>query len=137
MFSEKNRLKSFSKGWKTLSGFKHCTPENFAKAGFYNASSKENPDNVKCFACMKQLDGWEKDDDPWEEHKKRGQTCMFVQLRAKTNGDFKLADVISLHLELRKNILKEIEQKKLAPVQECFDLITGIRNGDLSILDNI
>lgn len=34
-----------------------------AKAGFYVISESE-PGSVKCFVCMKPLDGWERDDDP-------------------------------------------------------------------------
>lgn len=34
-----------------------------AKAGFYVVSENE-PGSVKCFVCMKPLDGWEREDDP-------------------------------------------------------------------------
>lgn len=34
-----------------------------AKAGFYIIAENE-PGSVKCFVCLKPLDGWERDDDP-------------------------------------------------------------------------
>lgn len=138
MFSEKKRQESFKTKWKQLTGFRNCTPENFAKAGFYNCSTKESRDNVKCFVCMKQLDGWEKEDDPWEEHKKRGQNCLFVQLKTKNSGDsYKMRDVVHLYVEMMKNIVNEAQEKQLAPLQKSLDLIKGVKNGDLSVLDNI
>jgi hypothetical protein len=36
-----------------------------AAAGFYFAGSKSEPDLACCFVCLKELDGWEEEDDPW------------------------------------------------------------------------
>ena len=35
-----------------------------ADAGFYHIPSDQSPDATRCFACYKELDGWEPDDDP-------------------------------------------------------------------------
>ena len=45
--------------------FKYFTHLQLAEAGFYHCPTKEEPDAVRCFFCMKELDGWEPDDDPW------------------------------------------------------------------------
>lgn len=39
-----------------------------ARAGFYFVGDGE--DNVRCFMCLKELDGWEETDDAMAEHKK-------------------------------------------------------------------
>jgi hypothetical protein len=36
-----------------------------AEAGFVFCGSKSEPDLVQCQVCLKKLDGWEQDDDPW------------------------------------------------------------------------
>ncbi len=35
-----------------------------AEAGFYHCPTDQEPDLVKCFFCLKELDGWEPEDDP-------------------------------------------------------------------------
>ena len=32
--------------------------------GFYFCGSEGSPDAARCFMCAKELDGWEKNDDP-------------------------------------------------------------------------
>lgn len=136
MFMEKNRLKSFESNWKVLKGFKHCTPENFSKAGFYNVSTKESPDSVKCFVCGKELDGWEKGDDPWKEHIKRGEKCLFVQLRVKSpDGGFKVEDVLQLYYEMMRNIIIETHTKQINVLEHALELIKGVKNGNLDVLE--
>jgi hypothetical protein len=49
-----------------------------AEAGFVFCGSKQEPDLTQCQVCLKKLDGWEKDDDPWYE----GFFCL--QLKADT-----------------------------------------------------
>ena len=39
-----------------------------AQAGFYFQPTSSSPDNVTCYLCRKDLDGWEVDDDPVREH---------------------------------------------------------------------
>ena len=60
-----------------------CFPSNtisanirkLAKAGFFYYPNQVNPDNVACFLCRKSLDGWEKGDDPLNEHLKHSPDC--------------------------------------------------------------
>lgn len=46
-----------------------------ARAGFYFNPRPSNPDNVACFLCRKELDGWEDDDEPLVEHLKHSPDC--------------------------------------------------------------
>ncbi|ELR04157.1 hypothetical protein GMDG_01461 [Pseudogymnoascus destructans 20631-21] len=50
-------------------------PEQLAAAGFFFLPSHENPDNVKCFLCRESICGWEKGDNPLEEHLKLSPGC--------------------------------------------------------------
>jgi hypothetical protein len=58
----------------------HLVPENLAKAGFYHTPSNEaGEDTCRCFLCGVQLGGWDEEDDPFEEHAKRGN-CAWAEL---------------------------------------------------------
>lgn len=35
-----------------------------AKAGFIHTPSKTSPDVAMCFFCLKELEGWQPEDDP-------------------------------------------------------------------------
>lgn len=51
-----------------------------AEAGFYWRGTADEPDSAACFLCGKLLDNWERDDDPWLEHRKHAPQCMFAIL---------------------------------------------------------
>lgn len=60
----------------------HLTPQNLAEAGFYHSTSQaaaDLPDTCRCFRCDVALGGWDKGDDPFEEHLKRGG-CAWAEL---------------------------------------------------------
>lgn len=59
---EKNRLVTFS-DWPYEDCL--CSSKKMAEAGFFHVPSENEPDLVKCFLCLKELDGWEPEDDPW------------------------------------------------------------------------
>ena len=46
-----------------------------AEAGFYLC---KEPDEVRCYYCRRELDGWEPDDIPWKEHARRD--CPFIKV---------------------------------------------------------
>jgi NAD-dependent SIR2 family protein deacetylase len=51
-----------------------------AKAGFYFNPMDGHPDNVTCFLCEKDLDGWEHFDDPTTEHLKHCPDCGWAKV---------------------------------------------------------
>lgn len=53
-----------------------------ASAGFYYRPSSESLDNATCFLCRYNLDGWEEDDDPFQEHLKHSPCCGFAIMMA-------------------------------------------------------
>ncbi|XP_021142352.1 baculoviral IAP repeat-containing protein 5.1 isoform X2 [Columba livia] len=77
MYEYENRLKTFT-NWPFTENCK-CTPENMAKAGFVHCPNANRPDVAKCFFCLIELESWEPNDDPWEEHTKR-HSCGFLSL---------------------------------------------------------
>ncbi|XP_043926694.1 baculoviral IAP repeat-containing protein 5.1-like [Protopterus annectens] len=98
MYSYENRLKTFSE-WPFKDNCK-CTPENMAKAGFIHCPSENEPAVVKCFFCLKELEGWEPQDDPWLEHVHRTSSnpCGFVSLQ-KDVDELTMEEFYRLELE--------------------------------------
>jgi hypothetical protein len=92
-----NRIDSFSKPVRVQSTSKTgaaknvkwphqksfiAQPATLAEAGFYFDPSYEERDNATCFACRKELAGWEEDDDPFEIHwTKCAKTCAWAVVR--------------------------------------------------------
>ncbi|RKP19726.1 inhibitor of apoptosis repeat-containing protein [Rozella allomycis CSF55] len=65
------------KTWSKYHGTKAKT-KLMAEAGFYYAPSDTVKDCVACYACGLELDHWEKNDDPWEEHRQRRHDCPHI-----------------------------------------------------------
>lgn len=83
-----NRVASFAlKRGKNARKWPHphsytANPETLAEAGFFFAPSLNDPDNVRCFMCEKQLSAWEPDDDPFDIHFEKCQVyCPWALLR--------------------------------------------------------
>jgi hypothetical protein len=53
-----------------------------AKAGFVWKPTSASPDNVQCFSCNCQLDGWEEADVPAYEHLTHSPSCGFAVVTA-------------------------------------------------------
>ncbi|NWU80393.1 BIRC5 protein, partial [Onychorhynchus coronatus] len=88
-----------------------CTPERMAAAGFVHRPSENSPDVAQCFFCLKELEGWEPDDDPLEEHKKHSAGCGFLSLQ-KEPANLTLQEFLKLDkMRIIKEIKKEISQK--------------------------
>ncbi|XP_064302558.1 baculoviral IAP repeat-containing protein 5 [Phalacrocorax carbo] len=101
-----------------------CTPERMAAAGFVHCPSENGPDVAQCFFCFKELEGWEPDDDPLEEHKKHSAGCAFLSLQ-KDPTSLTLQEFLKLDKERMKNaIKKEISQK----VTEVEDAAKNVRH---------
>lgn len=92
---EHERLETFKNNWKFKTG--KCSAVNMAKAGWYREECWTD-DTVRCFVCFKELDGWSKDDDPWEEHQKHSSNCYFVKLKKEEN-ELSVQEFIQLQKE--------------------------------------
>ncbi|KAI0905265.1 hypothetical protein F4823DRAFT_566945 [Ustulina deusta] len=84
---------------------KQLDPEIFARAGFYFAPTPHFPDNTVCFLCCKNVDGWEEDDNPFEEHLRLSPHCGWAIVGGIETGlgDYALDDPTSSEMiEARK-----------------------------------
>ncbi|KAL7301236.1 baculoviral IAP repeat-containing protein 5 [Trichogramma pretiosum] len=97
LFWKKARLETF-KHWPF--GNEHqCNPDSMAAAGFFAVGGEDEPDLAECFMCRKQLDGWEAEDDPWQEHQKHQSNCSFVQMNKKDEGLLTVKELFQLMQE--------------------------------------
>jgi hypothetical protein len=70
---------------------KSPSAQDLAYAGFVWKPTTASPDNVQCFSCECQLDGWEESDVPAYEHVTHSPSCGFavitcIRLRAGDPG---------------------------------------------------
>lgn len=73
-----------------------------ARAGFWYKPVATNPDNARCFLCGTELDGWEPDDDPVDEHFRHSSKCGWainVSIRSRL-GDENRVDEDPMDLEM-------------------------------------
>ncbi|KAI1177894.1 hypothetical protein F4777DRAFT_586925 [Nemania sp. FL0916] len=80
-------------------------PEILARAGFYFAPTPQYPDNTACFLCGKNVEGWEDDDNPFEEHLRHSPHCGWAIVTGIETGlgDYALDDPAgSQMIEARK-----------------------------------
>ncbi|KAL1604153.1 hypothetical protein SLS59_003946 [Nothophoma quercina] len=56
----------------------HPSAHDLAFAGFVWKPTTASPDNVQCFSCHCQLDGWEENDVPAYEHLTHSPNCGFA-----------------------------------------------------------
>ncbi|XP_052613222.1 baculoviral IAP repeat-containing protein 5 isoform X2 [Peromyscus californicus insignis] len=105
-----HRISTF-KNWPFLEGCS-CTPERMAEAGFIHCPTENEPDLAQCFFCFKELEGWEPDDNPIEEHKKHSPGCAFLTVK-KQFEELTLSEFLKLDKERAKNkIAKETNSKQ-------------------------
>uniref|UniRef100_A0A5F9CLQ0 Baculoviral IAP repeat-containing protein 5 n=1 Tax=Oryctolagus cuniculus TaxID=9986 RepID=A0A5F9CLQ0_RABIT len=63
------------------------------------------------FFCFKELEGWEPDDEPLEEHRKHSPACAFLSVK-KQLEELTLSEFLKLDKERAKNkIAKEATSK--------------------------
>lgn len=67
-----NRLRTFETGWV----LPFITPIQMAKAGLYYMGKE---DHVRCMLCSKDFVYWERNIDPYEEHKRVSPDCQFFK----------------------------------------------------------
>jgi len=63
-------------------------PRDLAEAGFYYIGLS---DQVKCFYCDGGLRNWQSEDEPWKEHARWFEKCVFVRL---VKGDEYIKDCV-------------------------------------------
>ena len=69
--------------------------------------SSTEPDLVKCYYCQREIDGWEPEDDPWEEHLRRsGDPCPFIT-KGKKARELTVKDGLELEAERLCYMLKK------------------------------
>ncbi|XP_053722676.1 baculoviral IAP repeat-containing protein 5a [Synchiropus splendidus] len=102
LFIYENRLKTFQ-DWPFNEDCV-CTPEKMAKSGFIHKPLDNSPDVAMCFFCLKELEGWEPEDDPQKEHRSHSSGCGFLNLK-KNVEDLTVEEILKLQKERLKNIV--------------------------------
>ena len=110
-----------------------CTAERMAAAGFYLAPTDDEPDLARCFFCRRELDGWEPEDDPMSEHRRRD--CPFVTL-GKQQGEMEQAETVTLMVDRAKallvsNVCYDHDTFRCQSVTFTFLVLTGKTDGRL------
>ncbi|XP_046888817.1 baculoviral IAP repeat-containing protein 5a [Hypomesus transpacificus] len=116
MYFYENRLKTYV-GWPFDEDCT-CTPENMAKSGFIHTPSENSPDTAKCFFCLKELEGWEPDDDPEEEHRSHSSNCNFIALKKSVN-DLTVEEFLKLQKERQKFIINKTCNEAIGKFEEA------------------
>uniref|UniRef100_A0A8C6S0P8 Baculoviral IAP repeat-containing protein 5 n=1 Tax=Nannospalax galili TaxID=1026970 RepID=A0A8C6S0P8_NANGA len=102
LYLKDHRISTF-KNWPFLEGCA-CTPEQMTEAGFIHCPTENEPDL--------ELEGWEPDDNPIEEHKKQSSGCTFLSVK-KQFEELTLSEFLKLDKERAKNkIAKETNSKQ-------------------------
>ncbi|CAH8540820.1 unnamed protein product [Schistosoma turkestanicum] len=124
------RLSTYSYRLNTLTNWPYdgnslCTAEKLAMSGFYRPNPNY-PTVTQCFVCMKELEGWEPDDDPDKEHKIHSSKCPF--LKSKQYEQLTYEEGLKMDVERYCNYLSKIisEQYDTQNVQKAFKLFTEI-----------
>ncbi|CAG0920037.1 unnamed protein product [Notodromas monacha] len=103
-------------------------PDMMAEAGFFFIGNKDAPDMVKCPFCLKEMDCWESEDDPWHEHGRKKSSCAFLSLGRKP---LTFAENFKLHETLVENSIViimagheiDLETSALEEFVRCNDLM--------------
>ncbi|XP_063076356.1 baculoviral IAP repeat-containing protein 5b [Engraulis encrasicolus] len=126
MFSYEKRLQSFE-DWPFREDCL-CTPEQMAKMGFVHCPSENSPDTACCFICLKELEGWEPQDDPRQEHSKRTPNCPVLLLEKKWD-ELTVGDYLNLnHQRFRFFITKWSDMKMDEFREKTEETLSYIKN---------
>ncbi|XP_020618423.1 baculoviral IAP repeat-containing protein 5-like [Orbicella faveolata] len=113
----KNRLETF-KDWPfTEETGSSCTARKMAEAGFFHSSNDRDPDIARCFVCFKELEGWEPEDNPLEEHRTHSPKCEFLSLNKKEE-DWTVEDFLELETKRQINRMQKIIELKVKEYKE-------------------
>ncbi|XP_053156665.1 baculoviral IAP repeat-containing protein 5 isoform X1 [Hemicordylus capensis] len=119
-YLKEHRLATFAQ-WPFVSDCS-CTPDRMAEAGFIHCPNENAPDVVQCLFCWKELEGWEPDDDPMEEHRCHSPNCPFLALQ-KDVCDLTVREFLKLSEERLKGLVKKEIDKKVAAVEKNASIV--------------
>ncbi|KAK3529590.1 hypothetical protein QTP70_032008 [Hemibagrus guttatus] len=101
-----------------------------AKAGFIHVPSENSPDIAQCFFCLKELEGWEPEDDPEKEHKAHSPSCNFITLK-KSVESLTVEEFLRLQKERQKFIIVSIKKKMCGQAIEKFEEAVKLKRGQI------
>ncbi|XP_007428565.1 baculoviral IAP repeat-containing protein 5 [Python bivittatus] len=120
LYLKEKRLATFTQ-WPFVSDCS-CTPDRMAEAGFIHCPGENAPDVAQCFICFKELEGWEPDDDPMEEHRKHSPNCAFLALQ-KDVCDLTVQEFMRLRKERMNNLIEKEVNQKIIEMEKYADHI--------------
>ncbi|KAK4200974.1 hypothetical protein QBC40DRAFT_339390 [Triangularia verruculosa] len=127
-FMVEARRATFAGRWpyESKKGFK-CKTKKLVEAGWKYTPSREAEDMATCAYCQLALEGWESDDNPWDEHYNRAPGCPFFLLinslpAPKKSGRAKTA---------RPSRASRLSVQSIATISTHASDLTSV--GDLSI----
>ncbi|KAK1129789.1 hypothetical protein K0M31_019499 [Melipona bicolor] len=136
-FWKTGRLKTFE-DWPFQSSDNSCNPEKMAAAGFFTVGGKEEPDLVECFICSKQLDGWDPEDDPWNEHIKHQSNCPFINLGKPDETLWTVSELFNLFKKYTvKECTRELNKAITTAKEESIRLVEEIPHIYMELRKNI
>uniref|UniRef100_G3P5A3 Baculoviral IAP repeat containing 5a n=1 Tax=Gasterosteus aculeatus aculeatus TaxID=481459 RepID=G3P5A3_GASAC len=109
--------------WKCVlsSSKQHVVKTKMARAGFIHTPSGNSPDIAMCFFCLKELEGWEPEDDPEKEHKSHSASCHFMALKKKVE-DLTVEEFFKLQKERHKFIINKSCNETITKFEEAAKL---------------
>ncbi|KAM4032771.1 baculoviral IAP repeat-containing protein 5 [Anomaloglossus baeobatrachus] len=122
LYLQDTRVRTFS-NWPFTDGCA-CTPERMAAAGFIHCPGGNSPDVAQCFFCLKELEGWEPEDDPLQEHKKHSSACPFISLK-KTAEELTLSEFLKLDKERVKIKMQKVMNQHIDKFQTMAQTVRG------------
>ncbi|XP_055341740.1 baculoviral IAP repeat-containing protein 7-A-like [Paramacrobiotus metropolitanus] len=128
------RLRSFeTMKWKaTLTKSRLTNPKKMAAAGFYCTGTE----SAKCYACLKDLEGWDPSDEPVAEHTKH---CPLCSLSREELAAFRKR---SWREEIRLRVAAEYQQRRLLQMRyhdhskQAFNAIAKQLTEKITLLQN-
>uniref|UniRef100_A0A8C5S8P7 Baculoviral IAP repeat containing 5 n=1 Tax=Laticauda laticaudata TaxID=8630 RepID=A0A8C5S8P7_LATLA len=120
LYLKENRLATFTE-WPFVSDCS-CTADRMAEAGFIHCPIENASDVAQCFICFKELEGWEPDDDPMEEHRKHSPKCAFLSLQ-KDICDLTIQEFMKLRKERMNNLIETEVKHTIIELEKYANMI--------------
>ncbi|KAF6214217.1 hypothetical protein GE061_008956 [Apolygus lucorum] len=108
------RLLTFKDNNWIHSDLNSCSPLAMAKAGFFAVSK----DCAVCHYCKKELDFWEANDIPWEEHKSHNSECPFIKYYASPPDQVLVVDALKLERDRLVYMMTQEHKKTVVELEK-------------------